>query len=188
MIIYIHGFASSGFGHKPQEFKKYFKYEIITPSLSNIPILAIHTLEDLIEVLLKKGEKVSLIGSSLGGFYSLYLANKYNLKAVLINPALNPKKTLNRFYSFGLIKNYFDGSKFEITKEQLQSLENFEVMLIQNPKNIIALIQKGDEVIDYKESIEILKDCEILLEEGGNHTFFDINKHFLKIDDFFSNK
>lgn len=188
MIIYIHGFASSGFGQKAQEFKKYFKDEIITISLSNIPILAIHTLEELITYSLKKGEKVFLIGSSLGGFYSLYLANKYNLKAVLINPALNPRKTLTRFYSFGLVSNYFDGSKFEITREQLDSLQKYEVSLIQNSKNILCFMQKGDEIIDYKEVELRLKDCELILEEGGNHTFANIDRHFLKIDDFFSNK
>lgn len=185
MIIYIHGFASSGFGQKAQEFKSYFKNELITPSLSTIPKLAIHTLEELIEFALKKNEKVYLIGSSLGGFYSLYLSNKYNLKAVLINPALNPQKTLNRFYTFGLIKNYFDGSKFEITKEQLDSLENYEVSLIQNPENILCFMKKGDEIIDYKDVVSKLESSEIVLEEDGDHTFSDINIHFLKIVDFF---
>ena len=54
MIIYIHGFASSGLGDKPKIFKEYFKNEIITPSLSTIPFLAIHTLEDIIKVFLAK--------------------------------------------------------------------------------------------------------------------------------------
>ena len=111
---------------------------------------------------------------------------KYNLKAVLINPALNPKKTLSKFYSFGLVKNYFDNSNFEITQEQLKSLENFQVSLIQNPKNIMVLIQKGDEIIDYKESLEILKDCKIFVEEGGNHSFENIEEYLNKINNFFN--
>ena len=90
MIIYIHGFASCGFGSKAQKFKEYFEEEIITISLPTIPNLAIDTLEQIIEFSLNKDENVYLIGSSLVGFYSLYLANKYDLKAVLINPAVNP--------------------------------------------------------------------------------------------------
>jgi len=186
MIIYIHGFASSGLSNKAREFKEYFKDDLITPSLSNIPILAIHTLEDLINIFLSRGEKVYLVGSSLGGYYSLYLANKYNLKAVLINPALTPKKTLNKFYNFGLVKNYFDNSNFEITKEQFQSLDKLEVSLIQNPKNIMALIQKGDEIIDYKDSVKVLKECEIFVEENGNHSFENISNYFIKINNFFN--
>ena len=84
-----------------------------------------------------------------------------------------------------MVKNYFDNSNFEITQEQLKSLENFQVSLIQNPKNIMALIQKGDEIIDYKESLEILKDCEIIVEEGGNHSFENIEKYLNKINNFF---
>lgn len=187
MIIYIHGFASSGFGTKAQEFKKYYKDEIICLSLPTIPLLAINNLEQIIESYLKLGEKVSLIGSSLGGFYSLYLANKYNLKAVLINPALNPKNTLKRFYTFGFVKNYYDESRFEITKEQLDSLINFEVKEMKNRENILALIQKGDEIIDFKESIKVLENCEIILEDGGNHSFKDIERYFSKIDYFFNN-
>ena len=187
MIIYIHGFASSGFGTKAQEFKKYYNDEIICLSLPTIPFLAINNLEQIIESYLKLGEKVSLIGSSLGGFYSLYLANKYNLKAVLINPALNPKDTLKRFYTFGFVKNYYDESRFEITKEQLDSLINFEVKEMKNRENILALIQKGDEIIDFKESIKVLENCEIILEDGGNHSFKDIERYFSKIDYFFNN-
>ena len=76
MIIYIHGFASSGFGTKPQKFKEYFEDEVITISLPTIPNLAIDTLEQIIEAFLSKEEDVYLIGSSLGGFYALFLANK----------------------------------------------------------------------------------------------------------------
>ena len=97
MIIYIHGFASSGFGSKPQKFKEYFEDEIMTLSLPTIPNLAIDTLEQIIEAFLNKEEDVFLVGSSLGGFYALYLANKYDLKAVLINPAVNPAGSLDRY-------------------------------------------------------------------------------------------
>ena len=48
MIIYIHGFASCGFGSKAQKFKEYFEDEIITISLPTIPNLAIDTLEQII--------------------------------------------------------------------------------------------------------------------------------------------
>ena len=90
MVIYLHGFGSAGFGEKAQKFLEYFEDEMITPTLSTVPVLAIATLEQIIEAFINRGIKVSLIGSSLGGFYALYLANKYDLKAVLINPAVTP--------------------------------------------------------------------------------------------------
>ena len=62
MIIYIHGFASSGFGSKAEKFKEYFDEGIITISLPTIPNLAINTLEQLIEAFVSIDEEVQLIG------------------------------------------------------------------------------------------------------------------------------
>ena len=87
MIIYIHGFGSSGQGGKANLFRDYFKsrgQSFIAPSLSYVPELAMSTLEELIN----SYDEVELIGSSLGGYYSIYLAEKYGLKAVLVNPAI----------------------------------------------------------------------------------------------------
>ena len=79
MVIYLHGCGSAGFGEKAQKFLEYCEDEMITPTLSTVPGLAIATREQIIEAFINRGTKVSLIGSSLGGFYALYLANKYDL-------------------------------------------------------------------------------------------------------------
>ena len=57
MIIYIHGFASSGFGGKATLLKEHFKENIFSPSFSYIPSLAMNTLEQLIEICLLKKKK-----------------------------------------------------------------------------------------------------------------------------------
>lgn len=185
MILYIHGFSSSGFGKKALEFKEHFKDNLLHQSLPTIPALAIDNLEQNIEIFLKLNQKVHLIGSSLGAYYSLYLSQKYNLKAVLINPAVKPLETLSRYEGVTFVKNYFDSSKFEFTKEHIRSLKDYEISILNNPKNIMTLLQKDDEVIDYKISLELLKDTNIFLEEGGNHSFIGINRYFKKIEEFF---
>lgn len=180
MIIYLHGFASSHYSVKAQKFLEYFDDEIITPSLNTIPNLAINTVEQLIEAFLKT-ENVHLIGSSLGGFYALYLANKYNLKAVLINPAVNPHATLSRYEDVEFVTNYYDNSRFEFTHEHIQSLLNYQINVLENPENIMTLVQKGDEVLDYKEAQYLLSDTNLNIEEGGNHSFEGIERYFRKI-------
>jgi len=183
MIIYIHGFGSSGFGGKATFFKEHFESEIILPSLSYVPALAIHTLEQLIEMLLKSGENVNLVGSSLGGYYAIYLACKYDLRAVLINPAIIPYKTLDKI---GMSTNYFDMSTFEVTLEHLNALRVLEVKKVQNQENFMVLLQKGDEVLNYKEAVEKLPNANLYIEEGGNHSFEDITRYFSAIDKFFN--
>jgi uncharacterized protein len=185
MIIYIHGFASSGFGSKAEKFKEYFEEEIITISLPTIPNLAINTLEQLIEAFVSIDEEVNLIGSSLGGFYALYLANKYDLKAVLINPAVNPWGTLDRYEGVDFVTNYYDSSRFEFNANHIKSLKNYEVNFIKTPENFITLLQEDDEVLDFSEAAQKLEDTELIIEEGGSHSFEDIERYFRKISTFF---
>lgn len=178
MIIYIHGFGSSGVGGKATLLKEHFEDQIILPSLSYVPFLAIHTLEQLIEMFLKRGEKVGLVGSSLGGYYSIYLANKYDLKAVLINPAITPYKTLDKI---GMATNYFDLSSFEVTQEHMQALRTYEVNSVKNEGNFTVLLQKGDELLNYEDAIKKLPKANLKIEEGGNHSFEGIERYFDEI-------
>ena len=184
MIIYIHGFGSSGQGGKSSLFRDYFEDEIIAPSLSYVPKLAIDTLEQLIELLLEKDENIGLVGSSLGGYYAIYLANKYNLKAVLINPAIYPYKTLDKI---GMARNYYDESTFEVTNSHIESLKAFEVKNIINEENFLTLLQMEDEVLDYNDAVEKLANSELVIEEGGNHSFENIESYFRKIGFFLDN-
>ncbi len=181
MIIYIHGFGSSGVGGKATLLKEHFTNKIILPSLSYVPFLAIHTLEQLIEMLLNRGEKVGLVGSSLGGYYSIYLANKYDLKVVLINPAITPYKTLDKI---GMATNYFDLSSFEVTQEHMQALRTLEVEHINKEENFTVLLQKGDELLNYEDAIKKLPNANLKIEEGGNHSFEGIERHFDEIQNF----
>jgi predicted esterase YcpF (UPF0227 family) len=187
MIIYLHGFASAGFGVKAQKFLEYFEDELITPSLPYVPALAITTLEQIIEAFIKRGEKVSLIGSSLGGFYCLYLANKYNIKAVLINPAVNPWITLEEYRKDEdqFATSFYDGSRFEFNTSHVLSLKNYEVHDIKNPDDFLVLLQSDDEVLDYNEAAEKLEETNLEIEEGGNHSFIGIERYFRKVDNFF---
>lgn len=183
MILYIHGFGSSGHDGKASLFREYFEEEVIAPSLSYVPNLVIDTLEQIIEMLLEKGETVGLVGSSLGGYYSIYLATKYNLKAVLINPAIHPYKTLDKI---GMAMNYYDGTSFEVTAEHINALKALDIENVPNQENFITLLQTDDEILDYNEAVEKLPDSELVIEEGGNHSFENIESYFRKIGAFVS--
>ena len=182
MILYIHGFGSSGKGNKANILHGEFEqYNFVTPSLSHIPQLAIDTLEQIIEYALQY-EEVYLIGSSLGGYYAIYLANKYNLKAVLINPAVKPYIRLHE--ALGKALNYHDLSKFEWNESHLHQLRNYDIQKI-NPEKFMLLSQRGDEVLDYKEGVEKLKGAKQIVSDGGNHAFENIENYFETIKKFF---
>lgn len=179
MIIYIHGFGGCGFGVKAKLFKEHFK-NLITPSLPYQPYLAVDTLSQLISAILPY-ERVSLIGSSLGGYYSIFLANRFDLKYVLINPAISPQNTLQNH--IGMVQSYYDESSFAWTDLHIKDLGEFRVKN-PNQENCMLLLQKEDEVLDYKDALNFLPDAKIILEEGGSHSFSGIERHFDAIGKF----
>ena len=183
MIIYIHGFGSHGEGSKAVALRNFCKHKnirFIAPSLSTIPDLAIQTLEELIETFQIR-ENVSLIGSSLGGFYTMYLSHKYNLPCVLINPAIYPYNTLSR--ALGFSPNFYDQSSYEWTQTHLDMLKKYEVEEYRG-ENALLMVQTADEVLDYREAVEKLSCSKMIIEEGGDHGFKGFDRHFQGIVEF----
>jgi len=187
MIIYIHGFGSSGRGMKSLEFREFFKSEgipFVAPSLSYIPELAMDTLEQLIA---SYEEEIILMGSSLGGFYAIYLAEKYALKAILINPAVDSSKTLKRVLDIDTTaKNYYDNSRFSWTESHVEMLLEYRVAKVQKGQYFL-LTQTGDEVLDYQEAVSKLLGHKMIVEEGGDHAFVNIENYFEPIKAFIVN-
>ena len=177
MIIYIHGFSSSGNGAKAKAMRHYCQEHNISfmaPSLSYVPDLAIETLCDIIA---SQTEPVSLVGSSLGGYYALYLAQKYRLKVTLINPSIYPYKTLASYT--GLVTNFYDGSRFEWNDGHVEMLKKYEVEAAE--VSALLLLQKGDLLLDYQQALAKLPHAEVIVEDGGDHGFVGIERYFEKI-------
>ena len=180
MILYIHGFASSSKSNKVTLLKKRFNntYSI---DLDISPKIAIKQLEKFIKKNIKK-DNITLIGSSLGGFYALYLSHKYNLKAILVNPSIYPYKTL-KIYKNQKVKNYSTGKVFKFKKKYLNELKDYRVKNIDNSK-ILLLLQMGDETLDYREALRFLPNSKYIIESGGNHQFNDFENYFDMIERF----
>ncbi|WP_457561378.1 YqiA/YcfP family alpha/beta fold hydrolase [Caminibacter sp.] len=176
MIVYIHGFASCGNSNKTKMLKRYFQ-EVISPDLPPSPKETLKLLERYIKA------DTTLIGSSLGGFYAMYLAEKYGLKAVLINPSLKPYKTLKKYT--GIQYRYCDNKPFEWKKHYLKELKKLKV----KPKRgkYLVLLQSGDEILNYKKALKKFKDkpnAKVVVEYGGNHRFENLDEYLCMIEKF----
>lgn len=186
MIIYIHGFASSGFGTKARYFRELCQQQqrsFMAPSLPWIPELAIANLADLIDHA-RQHEPVHLIGSSLGGYYGLHLAHRFGLKLALINPSVRPTETLGQLT--GWVQHFHDGSRFEWTASHTSQLDNLAVPpepALQ--KRCLLLVQSGDETLDYRQAVDHLPQARQVVESGGDHGFQGIERHSDRILTFF---
>ena len=181
MLLYIHGFGSSGKSGKAMLIRKRLADGVIAPSLPPIPELAVDTLEQIVACMQRCDEPFAFAGSSLGGYYAAYLADKYKTKAVLINPSVKPYRTLASHIGFN--HSYYDFSDYEFTQKHIDSLRKYDVS-DPDPSQFLLLLQTGDEVLDYREAVEKFQGAHIDIEEGGSHGYEDFERKIPLIVDF----
>jgi len=172
-LLYIHGFASCGKGQKSTALAKWFGQEnVIAPDLPSSPKKAISLLSSLIE----KENPSLLVGSSLGGYYAGYLAEKYTKKAVLINPSIQPYETI------GMQERFCDQKPFMFESLFLEFLMEFRSKPCYG--TYLVLLQSGDEVLDYTKAKKHYEDQRVIVEYGGNHRFENIGDYLSMIGNF----
>lgn len=188
-IIYVHGFLSSPRSHKAQQMQRWLaenrpEIHYFCPYLSAYPDLAKDQLEELLEQKIAQGP-VYLVGSSMGGFWSTYLAEKYGIKAVLINPAVKPSILLPEYLGKTL-KNYHTDDTYVLNEQHLEVLRQVmsSIETLHRPENFWLLAQTGDETLDYRLAVEKYQQCKQTVEPGGDHSFQNIERHFDAIVDF----
>lgn len=172
-LIYIHGFLSSPKSYKAQLVKSWVEenrpdIDYYCPFLPPYPNQAKTILDDLIQSL--EGEPVYLMGSSLGGFWCTYLVERYNLPAVLINPAVKPSMLLPEYLNCTL-KNYSTDDTYVLKEHHIEELKAVDVKAVARINNYWVMLQTGDETLDYRLAAEKYSACELLIEEGGDHGF-----------------
>ncbi len=154
-------------------------FKFIAPNLDyqDIPAI-IEILTKLENQLDSEGYDVTFIGTSLGGFFAEYMAWETLTKGILINPAINPSTTLKRY--IGKIKNFANGNQCEWTLENCEVFVKYENELAKFPYTDIprtVILDRGDEVIDVKKTIEKYKGKTSLeIFEGGSHRFDHIEE------------
>lgn len=174
-LIYIHGFASSALSWKARTLQHAFNalaphlFEAVELPFS--PQAAMNRLQTRVEHYLSRPEikTLSLVGSSLGAYYAIYLAQHYDLKAVLVNPAVRPFELLKNY--LGENHNYYTGETFVFQPHHIDELKRFDVPHIQQPERFLLLLQTGDEVLDYRQALAKFPQSPSVLEQGGNHGF-----------------
>ncbi len=173
-ILYIHGFNSAGYGEKINHLKKAFGDEnVISPTLSYDPEKAMKQLEFLTDAIKDKDDLI-IVGTSLGGFYAAYLAYKYKVLAVLINPSIDPYTSLSS--QVGHQKNYKSDEEYEFTKQHLESLKKYyvpEEKLKEIKDLIFVYLDEEDELLDSKKTKDYYEKHGIYVKmyPGGNHRF-----------------
>jgi len=170
MILYLHGFRSSPASFKARKMQEYMQRsgraaEFFCPALSPSPALAIAQAEQILEDV--DPSKVTIIGSSLGGYYATWLAEKYGCKAMLVNPAVKPPRELESYV--GVTTYYHSEEIFEFKAAYVDELRVLAVQKITHPERYFLLAATGDEVLDYIEMVAFYEGAQQVIIQGSDH-------------------
>ncbi|MCX7173264.1 MAG: esterase [Proteobacteria bacterium] len=171
MILYLHGFRSGPASHKAQQLharmqEKGLGEHFACPQLPVSPSEAVAFCEEIVAA---SDRPVTLIGSSLGAYYATYLAERHNLRAVLVNPAVVAHLSLLEYV--GPQTNLYSGESFEFTHGHIDELRALEVPKISTPQRFWLLVETGDELLDYRQAVTKYAGARKAVLEGGDHSF-----------------
>ncbi|WP_288407497.1 YqiA/YcfP family alpha/beta fold hydrolase [uncultured Herbaspirillum sp.] len=178
MILYLHGFRSS-----PQSFKARvmgqrmaelgLQNQYVCPQLPASPAGAIALAGSLVAGV--DPAQLTVIGSSLGGFYATWLAEHTGCRAVLVNPAVKPPRDLESYV--GVTTQYHSDEPFEFKHEYIAELRALVVPAITRPERYFLLAATGDEVLDWREMVAHYPGARQTVIQGSDHGMAEFADH-----------
>ena len=179
MILYLHGFRSS-----PTSFKARMMAEAMAarglpaawacPQLPASPRQAIELAQGIARRQLAGAadpRALTVIGSSLGGFYATWLAEQLGCKAVLLNPAVEAPRDLAT--QVGEHRMYHSDAPFVFLPEYVDELAAIHAPRITRPDRYFLVAATGDEVLDWREMRDRYAGCRQRIVQGSDHGLSD---------------
>jgi predicted esterase YcpF (UPF0227 family) len=188
-LLYLHGFRSS-----PQSFKARVTAAWIAahrpgvtwwcPQLPPSPADALALLRERLATWQATlggaaPDAIGVIGSSLGGFYATVVAEAIGCRTVVLNPAVEPARDLAAW--IGEVRAWHSDERFCFTADDVQALAAMRPPAITRPQRTLAVIAKGDEVLDWREMSARYAACQVELLEGGDHALSDFERHLPRV-------
>ena len=170
MILYLHGFRSSPRSFKARVVQERMTAagragELICPQLPASPKAAMELALLLAER--HAPHNLAIVGSSLGGFYATWLAERLDVPAVLLNPAVDPLKDLEQHV--GVTTAWHSDAPFEFRREYIDELAELKVARITRPERYFLLAATGDEVLDYRDMVAHYAGARQHVIPGSDH-------------------
>lgn len=185
-LLYLHGFRSSPQSAKAQRVAAYVAQhhpdvQWWCPQLPPSPRAAMELVSAGLAAWPQ--ERMAVVGSSLGGYYATWVAQQARCPSVLLNPAVDPARDLASH--IGDQTSWHDPAEhFYFAPEFVGELQALDVRGQVPAARQLAIIAKGDEVLDWREMVARYPQAELRLLEGGDHALSDFPEHLLAIAQF----
>ena len=181
-IVYLHGFISSPQSHKAVMLGDYVRncttglaYSV--PRLHDRPSRAIEQVAEACRGV--DASQLTLVGSSLGGFYATVMAERLGCRAALLNPAVHPHRHFGNY--LGPQKNMYTGEEFVLTTGHVDDLRELDPAAITRPQRYWLFAETGDIVLDYREATAFYEGALQTVVQGGDHSLVSFPEHVPEI-------
>lgn len=172
-LLYLHGFLSSPTSSKASWLAVWAAREGVAyrcPALPIGPAQAIAVARQALDELLDEGLQPCILGSSLGGLYTVNLMETHPqrniLRAIQLNPACHAARDLAT--QVGTHKAWNSDEILEFTAEHVEEIRALE----RNPSGLhryLLIAAQGDEVLDWREMAAFYKGAQQLIVPGSDH-------------------
>ena len=125
---------------------------------------------------------LALIGSSLGGYYGTWIAERLGCRAVVLNPAITPARDLEAH--LGRQPVYFTDAEVDFRPDYLDELTEIDTPSITRPERYFLLAATGDTLIDYRAMTNKYKGARQRVIEGSDHELSDFALYMDEVLDF----
>ena len=180
-VIYLHGFRSTPFSKKGQVMREawsetmHYRAPDLNFSPKNVQPILMDVVKDL------DPKDLVLVGSSLGGFYANWLAEKIGCRAILLNPATEPWSVINDYLGVQPIT----GTDRTITVTPAYADE--AKAMVSHPSDssrYLVVLCTGDEVLDWSKAHAKYADCHQIVIEGNTHEIVDFESYIPQLEEF----
>ena len=183
MILYLHGFTSGPQSVKARALgtrmrERGLGEKFLSPQLPAAPREAIALAENLIA----RHGVTTVVGSSLGGYYATWLAETFDLRGVLVNPAVVAHLSLKNFV--GPQRWLYTGESFDFTLDHVEQLRAIGLPALGKPQRFWLLVEQGDETLDYRHAVDRYAGARQTVLPGGDHSFTRWDDYLDPIIDF----
>jgi hypothetical protein len=195
MILYLHGFRSSPSSFKAQLMAQAMAQRGLSadwqcpqlpPSPREAIALAMELARQQLDQLAARGAPsplgLTVIGSSLGGYYAAWIAGRLGCKAVLLNPAVHAPRDLAT--QVGEQSMYHSGAPFVFKAEYVDELAAIQAARPAHPERHFLLAATGDEVLDWREMRDWYAGCRQRIIEGSDHGLSDFQQWMPEVLEF----
>jgi len=184
VIVYLHGFNSSAQSTKARVLGDWLAARGLAAHYAcpSMPMRASEAIA-MVEALMRAHPEAPFcfVGSSLGGFYATWLAERHGARAVLLNPAIEPQVGLRAW--LGPQRNLYTGEPYTLTEAHLEDWRAHVAPRI-TPERYLLIVETGDELLDYRQALARYAGAASIVVEGGDHALQSFADHLPRILEF----